>query len=338
VSAPRLPLIALRLYPSWWRERRGEEVAALLEDGAVTGLRVFWAALDLAWHGLALQLRGTGIPMLPDPWRHRTQEFVLLATIPWLLALPFSGPLASGVSMSRDPDTPMPFAIRVVTTCAAVSPLVLAAIFIVLTWGWGALRSDAAAQRRGWARVRATAMCLSPLFAAAAAISMQQLGTWFSPHVVGSVSYYMHGVLRHHMFYARGGHPALGQAFAVITPVVGCIALLASAYLLVRIACATRWDAESIRRGIRISTAVSMLGFFAAIVTTVRAIATAAAPAASLHSSEWSIWDHGVTWWLAAAFGYFLIACLSYGTSRAGRRARDTWVRLASVGGATGAA
>jgi len=51
--------LAMRLYPSWWRRRYGDELAALVEDSGPT----WWTVLDIGKQGLAMQIRDYRSPL-----------------------------------------------------------------------------------------------------------------------------------------------------------------------------------------------------------------------------------------------------------------------------------
>ena len=85
----RLVDATLVCYPAWWRETYGEEIRKLTEDLVVGGRSEWRLSANLMRGAFATRLRANAMPMRRELWAARTRASIAVATLPWLVALPF---------------------------------------------------------------------------------------------------------------------------------------------------------------------------------------------------------------------------------------------------------
>ncbi len=80
--------LALRCYPSWWRERYADEVRVVAADLTAEGRSHFVVTLNLLRGALRARAGAHGLPKMYDLWSTRTRVSIAAATLPWLLMAP----------------------------------------------------------------------------------------------------------------------------------------------------------------------------------------------------------------------------------------------------------
>lgn len=80
---------ALRCYPDWWRELYAEEVAQLTGDLLADGRSELRLATNLVGGALVARISARGMPLRRELWARRARLSIAVATLPWLVALPF---------------------------------------------------------------------------------------------------------------------------------------------------------------------------------------------------------------------------------------------------------
>jgi hypothetical protein len=81
--------LALRCYPTWWTERYGEEMRAVIDDLRAEGRSEGLIAFGLFRDALRSRLRARGMPHSYGLLATRTRTSVALGTLPWLAIAPF---------------------------------------------------------------------------------------------------------------------------------------------------------------------------------------------------------------------------------------------------------
>ena len=81
--------VALRCYPSWWRERYGDEMRATIESLQTEGRSALSIALGLLRDALRSHVQGRGMPRTYGLLATRTRTSIATATIPWMAVIPF---------------------------------------------------------------------------------------------------------------------------------------------------------------------------------------------------------------------------------------------------------
>lgn len=140
MRAPRLIDASLACYPQWWRDVYGDEIRRITHDLAADGSSELGLAADLVRGAFTARLRGTAMPRRRELWATRTRVSVAVATLPWLVVVPFlllsmSGSSEQTISAATlaDPVT------RVSTYAYEVMQLALIVSFCAMAAGWGAL-------------------------------------------------------------------------------------------------------------------------------------------------------------------------------------------------------
>jgi hypothetical protein len=80
--------IALRSYPSWWRERYGDEMCATIESLQGEGRSDVSISFGLLRDAVRSHLRARGMPRTYGLLATRTKVSIATATIPWLAVIP----------------------------------------------------------------------------------------------------------------------------------------------------------------------------------------------------------------------------------------------------------
>jgi len=88
--ASRVTALALRTYPSWWRERYQDEMVVVIQSLLDDGRSPLGVAVNLIASSLRARLAGAGAPASREFWVHRTQRSLLVATIPWFAIVPMA--------------------------------------------------------------------------------------------------------------------------------------------------------------------------------------------------------------------------------------------------------
>jgi len=149
MRAPRLIEASLACYPAWWRDVYGEEIRRITQDLAADGRSEIRLAGDLLRGALTTRMRGTAMPRRPELWATRTRVSVAVATLPWLVVVPFVLAAMTGQSLRTisaatlaDPTT------RISTYAYEVMQLALLVSFCAMAAGWGALAGGVRRARR----------------------------------------------------------------------------------------------------------------------------------------------------------------------------------------------
>ncbi|MEO9180089.1 MAG: hypothetical protein ABI298_00395 [Acidimicrobiales bacterium] len=86
----RFPLeFSLRCYPTWWRDRYGDEMRATIDDLVAEGRSTTLLALSLLRDAIRSRLRSSGMPRTYGRFSTRTGMSIVAATIPWTVVMPF---------------------------------------------------------------------------------------------------------------------------------------------------------------------------------------------------------------------------------------------------------
>ncbi len=78
----------LGLYPTWWRDRYGDEVRTVSSDAVAGGQTRLRVIIGLLTGAIRLRTTGTGTPKQFQLWARRTRACILVTTIPALVVLP----------------------------------------------------------------------------------------------------------------------------------------------------------------------------------------------------------------------------------------------------------
>jgi hypothetical protein len=113
--------LALRCYPTWWNERYGEEMRAVIDDLEADGRSQTRIAMGLVRDAMRSRLQARGMPRTYGLLAARTRTSVATSTLPWLAIVPFvtyvTGKLllvsSSGYVASGFPFQVTPFRTRV---------------------------------------------------------------------------------------------------------------------------------------------------------------------------------------------------------------------------------
>jgi hypothetical protein len=117
--------VALRCYPTWWRERYGDEMRATIESLREEGRSAFSIALGLFRDAVRSHLAARGMPRTYGLLATRTKASITTATIPWMAVIPFvlsvTGPTHLS-SLGGAVNAGYPFQLTFLRTQVYVSP------------------------------------------------------------------------------------------------------------------------------------------------------------------------------------------------------------------------
>jgi hypothetical protein len=150
------PLIdlALRCYPTWWTERYGEEMRAVIDDLERESRPKGSIAFGLFRDALRTRVQARGMPRTYGLVAHRTRTSIAASTLPWLAVVPFLTMVTSRMTLhssSGDVETGYPFqltsfrarvvpepgahwvhpSISTATWVIGVSTMVMSALFVI---------------------------------------------------------------------------------------------------------------------------------------------------------------------------------------------------------------
>jgi hypothetical protein len=91
--------LALRCYPSWWTERYGEEMRAVIDDLESEGRSRRSIATGLFRDALRSRLQARGMPRTYGLLATRTKTSVAAGTLPWMLIVPFITIVTGGLDL-----------------------------------------------------------------------------------------------------------------------------------------------------------------------------------------------------------------------------------------------
>lgn len=235
--------LALRCYPSWWRERYADEVRVVSQDLTAEGRSTVRVTLDLVGGAFHARSHAQGMPKSYGLWSVRTRTSVAAATLPWLLVVPFvlaaignvsfrssEGPISwSGFSVMPShlqiinhavatPAPPLAPVGRLVLYSSLALTVLFFLTFIVLISGWsgltGAIKRSTVAHRR---RLRLLAWV--PVFALLVDLVLVITQAKMRPN--SFASYQNHVV-------ASGGDPTILHILNYAVPTVAIVGWLIS--------------------------------------------------------------------------------------------------------------
>lgn len=163
--------VALRCYPSWWRERYGDEVRVHAADMIFDGRSTFSLFLSLITGALRTRWSAKGMPKDYGVWSARNRSAICWATLSWLVCIPIALDVINPFSY---PEAPRDATIH--DSVDAIGILLLAALALfAVSW----LRLIAALWRSpSGVRLRAGVIaCLPPLFLVAYWLLAREYGT-----------------------------------------------------------------------------------------------------------------------------------------------------------------
>jgi hypothetical protein len=269
--------LALRCYPTWWRERYDDEVRALAADLTANGRSQWAVTFDLLRGAVRARTRATGMPPVAELWRTRTRLAIAGATLPWVLlgpllltflggqalhvagggrifppALSITGgvrPLVAGGSLPLEPAPPLSPG-GTVAWYANVAMVVLWLItFLVLFCGWmgltGAIRRSPGPRRRSL-----RLLAWTPGFSILLDLVLVVVADVLTPHA-------WHTVGRH--IVPIGGHLAAAHIVDGILDVVAVVGWLVSIPCVAVAARRADIAPVDLRFGRRVSLVVSVL-------------------------------------------------------------------------------
>ncbi len=228
--------LALRCYPSWWRERYADEVRVVSRDLTAEGRSTLRVTLNLLGGAFQARSRAQGMPKTYGLWSVRTRTSIAAATLPWLLVAPFlgasvgnmsfhssEGPVAAStisaiptqllIMKHLTPAPPLAPAGRFVGYSYLALTVLSLVTFVVLISGWASLTS--AIKRSTIAhRRRLRLLAWAPVFALLVDLVLVITQVTVRPTITGRG--------------AAGGNPAISHLLNYALPTVAIVGWLIS--------------------------------------------------------------------------------------------------------------
>ncbi len=224
--------LPLALYPSWWRERQGEELAATGAGLVAEGRLSERVAAGLPVHAVDARLLDSGPPPISTLYRWRTSAALVEVTLIVLAVLPLIIWIAvsTGVNelSTHQPGLPVYSAhggahgifslppesagSHLSSMCASLMVLIAGAILVTMVAAWVSIRHEFTGRGLAW-----LVLWISPVFFAVTSIGLSIWSNEVRPVVVGE-----HGLPASHgqgtetiMVYAPGAHPFLASFLSI---------------------------------------------------------------------------------------------------------------------------
>ena len=329
--------LALRCYPSWWRERYADEVRVVSQDLTEDGRSTMRLTLNLLGGAFQARSRARGMPKSLGLWSVRTKNSIAAATLPWLLVAPLMY-FAAGNMTFHSPGgiitwsgySFMPNHLQIIRHAVAVpapplvpvgrlvlySSLAITVLFLttfaVLISGWSGL---ARAIRRSHTphRGRLRLLAWAPVFTLLTDVALLTIQDSVRPH--------WYTTYRNHIV-AHGGHPSTLYVLDIVVPTVVIVGWLVSVACVGIAARKANVAPEDLRFGKSVSVVVASLFalLVAAYATWGVGLIIQARQAASGSFTTIGYSRSGL--WLPMMFVLVLAVALSVMSARA---ARSSW-------------
>ena len=229
--------LALRCYPTWWRQKYGKEVEVHAIDMVADGHSPIGLTQSLLWGAVRLRTTAHGMPKDYGLWARRTSLSIATAVVPLLVAVPIMGLSTGGIriALSRSGETPLVRDLNWVGLAMLVLLLTTSAVLVV---GWVGLRGGL---RRTAAPAKLRALMWVPFLAAIADVALSM------PFV--KINHW--GPLN--------GHPSLAQQLTTTLTIVFWSSLILSIVSIVVVAHRSRLPGADLARGSKVATASAVL-------------------------------------------------------------------------------
>jgi len=266
----RLVDTTLACYPTWWRDTYGEEIRKVSEDLVAEGRGEWRLAVNLARGALATRLRANAMPMHRELWATRTRVSIAVATLPWLVVLPFvlaaiidrdSYQSISAATITHLTHSP---ATRIATDAYQFLQIALLVSFFAVVIGWSALAGGV--RRSPAPGRRLVLLCWVPLLS-----FLADLGLFIARQTQTSHTTLFHGNAPP---VPLGGHPATAHALLVVLWAVFAAGALASVLSLAVVTKRADMPILYLRSGKRIAAFTALSLTLMAVMAIAGGIAT----------------------------------------------------------------
>jgi hypothetical protein len=262
MSDVRAIKLALSCYPSWWRQRYGDEVSVHAADMVTDGRSPAALSLSLILGAVRTRWTGRGMPQEYRLWSMRNRLSIAGATLTWLLVAPIPAivlgnqrvgtRLSSGSAYHAPFVLPVPPAARIVTYSTLAMAVVALVTFLLLLAGWSHLIGGI---RRSGGPRRAQSFWLTSVPGIAFLVFLA--GAVFDWTVLRPSSLVVSGG-DHHITYLNG-HPVAAHDAGIALTVIGVVGWLLSIVCIAVVAKRSEIEPSELRFGTGLSTAVAAL-------------------------------------------------------------------------------
>jgi hypothetical protein len=272
-SFPKITLLSLRTYPTWWQERYREEMDAVVDGLLEEGRSSARISFSLLGGSLRTRLLGTGAPASRELWSRRTQTALLVATLPWFAMIPLVGIFSAngGEYALSHGNTNLQLSgagVLARNLGSIVFDLIIVSFFIVL-FGWSRLRGALKERGKGtWLPRASLAAAVAGVALILVVLPLGYSSATASPcvHIVGSASPFHCATVAHGLTVAQ---------FVALTGLgLVIVAFVLAPFVIARAVRNSELPVESLHSGSRVATALSAL--FVGMTLTVSAYGIAA--------------------------------------------------------------
>jgi hypothetical protein len=132
--------LALRCYPTWWREKYGREVQVHATDMVADGHSAIGLTQSLLWGAVRLHMTAQGMPKEYGLWARRTNLSIATAIVPMVIAIPIMCLPTGGFQIDIPGSGESP-ALRDLNWIGLAILLILLMTVALSVIGWVGLRS-----------------------------------------------------------------------------------------------------------------------------------------------------------------------------------------------------
>jgi|GEM_PF-1248697 hypothetical protein len=270
---------AIALYPTWWRDRYGEDQLSFMSDLRHEGRSVARALPNLLAGALRARVSGTGAPALPSLWWSRARASVTLSTLPAMLLLPLMV-MATERGFYSSGSGQFSAGQHVAETAGGVLFPVLLATGLVLLLGWRVLVHQARRVPKGGGRVRFEAAMAAPVLALGGALALSWLSSRLSPAGLESAWWYRSPTTHRWVVHETWapGHPLLGPSLHEAAIVWALVGWTVAAVLVGRACARAPLAPDAIRGGVLVARLTAVCTVVLAGAFSVYALAIALQP------------------------------------------------------------
>jgi len=327
----RLVALALSVYPTWWKQRYGQDTATTCDDLVAEGRRPARLAFGLAVGALDARLFGAGLPPVPSLYRRWAKAALMVETLLVLVVVPMliwiagsTGDRAGGVGGHyirtahgvREYSTqfvPLSAGGSLARYCAAsIFLLLVPATLGILAGAWGSVRPELFRRRMAW-----SALWFAPAVSAVASLGLGILHGLASRGQIGTVT-------------NGGPHPLLATVLGIAAlSALGLVfaSMVAIAVVVARI----ELPLETLKLGVKVGWRLSVVTVLAAFAVIGWAIGLGLQTPLNTHLSYNVTHSALAPWSVVLAAGMAVVAVLAVTGSVQARRCWRTAGRLAQI-------
>ena len=322
-SVPTVTELSLRTYPTWWQERYRDEMQAVVDGLIEEGKSSISIAVNLIGGSLRARMLGTGAPTSARLWTRRTQNALLVATLPWFAMIPLFAVFAATTreygSFHGGTNVQLGQAGNMVRDLESIVFLLLIGSLITVLTGWSRLRGALAHRNRGSWLPRASFVALI------VGIVLILVVLPFGHSAVTTTCFRVARSTSTYNCPTMAPGLTIAQTIARIGLGFTVIAFLLAPFVIARSVRGSELQIENLRSGSRVATTLSTLLVFMTLAISACGVATSLQPTPQKGMSFLSERYTLGSWFVLLVVGFVITAVISsLGTFAARKSFRRT--------------